>query len=116
MVTVNETLVRQILDRLIRLETLVEANQQETNNRIDDVNRRIDDVNRRIDDVNARIEESNRATNARIEESNNATNARIDRLDDRYDKISVRLDRLFYTLIGLGVAIVGALVAGQFLD
>ncbi len=45
MVTVNETLIRQILDRLIRIETLVEAN----NARLDDVNRRIDDTKARVD-------------------------------------------------------------------
>ena len=87
MVTVNETLVREILDRLIRLETLVEAGNEETNQRIDATNQRID-----------------------------ATNQRIDRLDDRYDKMIGRMDKLFYTMIGLGAAVIASLVAGQILD
>ena len=94
MVTVNETLVREILDRLIRLETLVEASNESTNARIDDTNRRIDDTNRRIDD----------------------TNREVARLSERMDKLSERMDKLFYTMIGLGAAVIASLVAGQILD
>ena len=80
MVTVNETLVREILDRLIRLETLVEASNESTNARIDDTNRG------------------------------------VARLSERMDKLSERMDKLFYTMIGLGVAVIASLVAGQILD
>ena len=45
MATVNETLVREILDRLIRLETEVTA-----------INRRIDDINTRITETNTRLD------------------------------------------------------------
>ncbi len=87
MVTVNETLVREILDRLIRLETLL-------NTHIEEAARRGEETNRRIDE----------------------TNQRIDRLDDRYDKMIGRMDKLFYTMIGLGVAVIASLVTGQILD
>ena len=87
MVTVNETLVREILDRLIRLETLVEASNESTNARIDDTNRRIDDTNREVA-----------------------------RLSERVDKLGERMDKLFYTMIGLGAAVIASLVVGQILD
>ena len=87
MVTVNETLVREILDRLIRLETLVESNIEGTNRRIDETNQRIDETNREVA-----------------------------RLSERVDKLNERMDKLFYTMIGLGVAVIAALVTGQILD
>ena len=80
MVTVSETLVREILDRLIRLETEVAA----TNQRIEDTNRRIDDTNRNVD-----------------------------RVAEGLDRLTGRMDKLFYTMIGLGAAVIAALVAGQ---
>ena len=101
MVTVNETLVREILDRLIRLETLVQAGNEETQRRIEATNQRIDDTNERIGDTHRRIDD---------------TNERIDRLDERYDKMIGRMDKLFYTMIGLGAAVIASLVAGQILD
>ena len=56
MVTVNETLVREILDRLIRLETLVEAGNEETNQRIDATNQRIDRLDDRYDKMIGRMD------------------------------------------------------------
>ena len=91
MVTVNETLVREILDRLIRLEALAEGQNQ-----------RLDETNRRVDETNGRI--------GRLED-------RVGRLEDRVEQMDARstsrMDKLFYTMIGLGVAVIATLVAGQ---
>ena len=92
MVTVSETLLREILDSLIRLETEGRA----TNQRIEDTNKRIEDTNKRIDDTNSRIDE----TNQRI----GATNQTVERL-------SGRVDKLFYTLVALGAGVIAALTA-----
>ena len=98
MVTVNEALVREILERLTRLETLVGAS-----------NTRIDDTNKRIDDTNALVRASTEETNRRID-ALSLESAR------RFDQLTARMDRLFYTMLGLGAAIIAALVAGQVLD
>ena len=85
MTTINETLAREILDRLITLETLLKAHIEETSRRFDETNKRIDE-----------------------------TNQEVARLSDRQDKLNERMDKLFYTMIGLGAAVIAALVAGQF--
>ena len=140
MVTVNETLIREILDRLIRIETLVESNQRETNQRFDDVNRRIDEtnqsINARIDDVNARIDDTNARiddVNNRLEETNRRlddTNRRIDDTNRRIDDTNARVDtvsenqrrefraefnKLTYLMLGTGGAIIAAVLTAQFL-
>ena len=94
MVTVNETLLREILERLVRLETL----SVETNRRIDETNQRIVETNQRI------VE-----TNQRIVESNQATNQRLDRQEGRTDKV-------FWAIVGFGTAIFAVMVAGQFFN
>ena len=97
MVTVNETLVREILDRLIRLETLVVASNEETN-------RRIDETNRRIDETNARIEETNRRTDE--------TNARLDnQVENLRREFRAELTKQTYLILGTGAAIVAAVLA-----
>ena len=109
MVTVNETLVREMLDRLISVETLLKTHMEETARRFDETNRRIDETNQRITETNQRITETNEATNRRIDRME-------DRMEDRYERLNSRMDRLFYTMIGLGVAVIASLVAGQILD
>ncbi len=99
MVTVSETLLREILDSLIRLETEGRA----TNQRIEDTNRRIEDTNRRIEDTNKRIDD----TNSRIDE----TNERIGATNLTVDRLSGRVDKLFYTLVALGAGVIAALTA-----
>ena len=121
MTTINETLAREILDRLTR----VEAATSENGRRIDDTNKRIDDTNHRITETTnllleairqvsersaeaiAQVREENREANAQAREENRATNARIDRL-------TARVDRLFYAIIGVGAAVVATLAATQF--
>ena len=92
MVTVNESLIREILDRLIRLETLVEGNTRATNQRIDDTNNRITDTNNRIDETNTRLD--NQVTELRRE-------------------FRSEFRRLTYLILGTGAAIIAAVVATQ---
>ena len=110
MITVGEALLREILDRLIRLETLVEGHIRETNQRFDATNQRIDDTNQRIGDTNERITE----TNGQIKE----TNQRIDSNNERLDKQTTELRRefrsdfnkLLFAILGTGAAIIAAVV------
>ena len=121
MVTVDETLVREILDRLIRLEALIEG----TNQRLDDVNRRLDDVNRRLDDINARLEETNRridelgqSLGRRIDDVNQSVTQRIDESNARNDartegvRREMRLDvnRQTFLIMGFGAALLVSVV------
>ena len=135
MTTINETLAREILDRLIRLESETAANGQ----RIDDTNKRIDDTNQRITETtnllleairqvsqqnaeairqnaeairqmgqqNAEAIRQNAEAIEQVRQENRDTNARLGRLESR-------VDRLFYAMVGFSVAVVAALVAGQF--
>ena len=56
----------------------------------------------------ARLEERMNASDRRAEESIQ----RMNRLEEDRRRTDGRVDRLFYTIIGLGVAVVAALVAG----
>ena len=125
MTTVNETLAREILDRLTR----VEAATAENGRRIDETNQRITEQGnllleaiRQVSErnaeaiaqareesreANAQAREENRATNAQAREESREANARIDRL-------TARVDRLFYAIIGVGAAVVATLAATQF--
>ena len=132
MTTINETLAREILDRLTR----VEAATAENGRRIDDTNQRITELGnllleairqvsernaeaiRQVSERNAeairqnaeaiaQAREESREANAQAREENRATNARIDRL-------AARVDRLFYAIIGVGAAVVATLAATQF--
>ena len=87
MVTVSESLIREILDRLIRLETLVEGHIRETNQRFDATNQRIDDTNKRIDTTNKRLD------NQEIEEFRRESN------------------KLVFVILGTGAAIIATVVA-----
>lgn len=118
MVTVDETLLRDIRDRLIRLETLWEGTNQrldDTNNRIDETNRRIDETNRRIDDltqsVNQRIDDLTLSVNQRIDESNQSVNARIDTQTENLRR-EFRLDfnRQTFLILGFGAALIASVV------
>ena len=116
MTTINESVAQEILERLTRLEALVVAHQEETNRRLDDVNRQFGEVNQRFGEVNRRIDE----TNQRIDETNRRVDQRVDRLEDRVENLDARMtsrmDKLFYTMIGLGAAVIASLVAAQILD
>ena len=89
MVTVNEALIREILDRLIRLEAEVAAN-----------NRRLDDTNERITETNGRIDK---------------TNERIDRTNTRLDNQALEnrreFNKLLYLILGTGAAIIATVLA-----
>ena len=42
-------------------------------------------------------------------------NGRIDQVNERIDQVSGRIDRLFYAIVGIGGAIVVAIVASNYL-
>ena len=76
-----------------QLESSVADLREELRGGVRDVNGRIDDVNGRIDHVNGRI----------------------DQVNERIDQVSGRIDRLFYAIVGIGGAIVVAIVASNYL-
>ena len=81
---------RQILARLDMM-------QQETNARFDAMQR----------DANARFD----AMNARFDAMQRETTARFDAMNARFDAMNARFDRLFYTILGLGIASLGTIIA-----
>ena len=114
MVTVDETLVREILERLIRMEALAEANNERLNQRIDETNRRIDglteqvrETNRRIDDTNLRIDNLNHSVNQRIDDTN-------DRIDNQTGSLRRELrsdiNRQTFLILGFGAALIASVV------
>ena len=124
MVTVNETLVRDILDRLIRLEALAEGQNQrigdlaeqvrETNRRIDGLAEEIRETNRRIDGLAEEIRETNR----RIDGLSQSVSQRIDETNVRTDTQTENLRREFrsdfnrqtFLILGFGAALIASVV------
>ena len=113
-----------IVERLIRLEVEIKASNERAAAEMAAYNRRIDDTNQRIaENVNLLMEvirETNRETNQRITdlarqnaEGSKEINDRIDRLEVRVDSMIGRIDKLFYVMIGVGTAVIATLVAGQ---
>ena len=82
---------------LARLDTM----QQETNARFDAMQR----------DTAARFDAMQRDANTRFD----AMNARFDAIqrdaNARFDAMNARFDRLFYTILGLGIASLGTIIA-----
>ena len=110
MVTVDETLVREILDRLIRLETLIEATNQrldDTNNRIDETNQRIDETNRRIDETNRRIDDLTQSVNQRIDDTNARTDTQTENLRREFRS---DFNRQTFLILGFGAALIASVV------
>ena len=49
--------------------------------------------------------------NARFDSINASINSRFDLMNSRFDSLNSRFERLFYTILGLGVAVIGTLIA-----
>ena len=82
--------------------------------RIDDTNQRITETTnllleaiRQIGQQNAEAMRQNAEAIEQGRQENRDTNTRLGRLESR-------VDRLFYAMVGFSVAVVAALVAGQF--
>ncbi len=88
-----------------RILTAILNGQSETNRRIDETNRLIDEMNRLIDDTNQRISD----TNQRIDD----TNQRVDRTSEASN---ARIDRVFWAVLGIGGALLTAVVAALLRD
>ena len=113
MVTIDETLAREILDRLMRLETLAVENNRQINERIDATNARITEIHERMIRLETRMD----SLEARMHERLESSEARqISRMDTQDARNTSRMDKLFFTMIGLGAAVIASLVAGQILD
>lgn len=107
MVTVDETLLRDIRDRLIRLETLIEA----TNQRLDETNQRIDETNRRLDETNRRLDDFIQSVNQRIDETNQSVNARIDtQTENLRREFRSDFNRQTFLILGFGAALIASVV------
>ena len=65
------------------------------------------EMNNRFDQINARIDQLHEA----MRQNQEATNARLDRLQQETNR---RLDRMFYTALGIGGAILVGLVVLYF--
>ena len=127
-----------IVERLIRLELEIKASNErseerlaasnqrltdainlivesirQTNQRIDETNQRITETNQRIEDTNRRIEDTNR----RIDDTNNRIDDTNGRLDTQTENLrrEFRSDfnKLFYTVLGAGAAIIVTVVTAQ---
>ena len=46
-----------------------------------------------------------------VQEGQRQIIARLDSMDLRFDSLNNRIDRLFYTMLGLGIAAIGTMVA-----
>ena len=88
------------------------AGQEEIKESLRETNRRIEETSR---ETNRRIEETSRETNRRIEELSRESNRRFDEMTRRNDDANRRIDRLYYAVIGMGSALIIAVLASNFL-
>ena len=63
----------------------------------------------------ARLDAMQHANDARMDNMQRDNSARIDAMeranDARFDALNSRIDRLFYTILGLGIAAIGTMIA-----
>ena len=100
--TSGETLTDET--RLTVLETRMEAVQEGQRQ----ILARLDAMQQNTD---ARFDAMQQNTDARFDAMQRDTNARFDALNARFDTLNARFDRLFYTILGLGVAGLGLIIA-----
>ena len=95
--------------RLAVLETQMEAVQEGQRQIIArlDTMEQLNDA--RFDSMNARFDSMTESTNARFDSMAESTNARF--VNARFDSLNSRFDRLFYTILGLGMAAIGTMIA-----
>ena len=61
--------------------------------------------------IMARLDAMQQSNDAKFDAMQQRSDARFDITTNRYDALNSRIDRLFYTILGLGVAAIGALIA-----
>lgn len=99
---------RQIISRL-------DAMQQSNDAKFDAIQRQFDSMQNRFDVAQerneARFDTLQQRSDARFDAIQQRSEARFDITTNRYDALNSRIDRLFYTMLGLGVAAIGTLIA-----
>ena len=110
-----------IVERLIRLELEIKASNERTEARLSASDQRLTDAinlivesirqtNQRIDATNERID----TTNQRIDTVNDTINARIDtQTENLRREFRSDFNKLFYTVLGMGAAIIATVVTTQ---
>ena len=111
--TSGETLTDET--RLTVLETRMEAvqeGQRQILARLDAMQQNTDaHFDAMQQNTAARFDAMQQNTAARFDAMQRDTNARFDALNARFDTLNARFDRLFYTILGLGVAGLGLIIA-----
>ena len=59
----------------------------------------------------AAVQEGQRQIISRLDAMEHANDARFDSLNSRIDGLNSRIDRLFYTILALGIAALGTMIA-----
>ena len=59
----------------------------------------------------ARLDAMQRSNDAKFDALQQKSDAQFNITTNRYDALNGRIDRLFYTILGLGVAAIGTLIA-----
>ena len=57
------------------------------------------------------LQDGQRQIVARLDAMEHGNNVRFDSINARFDALNSRIDRLFYTILGLGIAAIGTLIA-----
>ena len=114
---------QQILARLDSMERSNDARFESMQQRFDTMQRssdaRFDAMQQRLDTIQqrseARMDSMQQSITSQFDSMQQRSDARYDaaqqRSDARDDAINSRIDRLFYTILGLGIAAIGALIA-----
>ena len=76
------------------------------------VNERLGEMNGRINEVRTDMDARFSETNGRIDQLRTDMDTRFDVVNTRFDAMSARLNSLFVAIIGVGGAIVAAMVGG----
>ena len=104
--------------RLAVLETqmeVVQDGQRQIMARLDSIQQsneaKFDAIQRQFDSVQNRFDVAQERNEARFDALQQRSEARFGIATNRYDALNSRIDRLFYTILGLGVAAIGTLIA-----
>ena len=95
-------------DGAISVMTTTPANERNDSERMSKLEGAYEQVNERLGEMNSRID----GTNVRIDQLRTDIDTRFDVVNTRFDAMNARLNSLFVAIIGVGGAIVAAMVGG----
>ena len=101
----------QAIERLEVASQATRAEQVAKNVRVDAIEKEQISMNARLD----AIEKEQVTTNVRLESMSEAQHAMTLRIDAMESRMTERIDRLFYAIMGGSIAVVGALIAHAFI-